>query len=353
MDFTKEIAEFLVENSITFSEIAFICDSDAGLQHSINGFYIKEKGLTIIPVPLSLFVEKTDWRLHDMRHRDITHLNIAHSNIVHLTDSEVISSTTKRDSQNKLLYIYEDRWRTDKSHVQWKILGSVGLAKSVFARKCKVLSNFANGAENRISKDKVEEFLSKHHSYGFVKNPYCVALSYNGSIVAAATFSAPKRFIMRADRERDHLKSRCAPDGENISESDEEQMVTYSYEWTRYASLPEIRVSGGMGKVLEHFIKFCLKEHESEVHTAVQIMSYSDIESGDGSAYKKLGFKEVSIKAPISYFVDKVNFKRLSVREYSLLRDRSGFDNFKYIEIKNLGSKKFVKEYIDKKRQIF
>ncbi len=305
MDLKKEIGEFLSESRISFSE-------------SLDGFEITGKNLIIIPVPLSSFAEDTeDGECARM---------------------QVFSANSR---EIKRLYIYEDRWRSDRWHMEWKILGSVGQAKSVFARKCRVLSNFASGAENRISKEKVEDFLARHHSYGYVKSPYCIALSYNGSIVAAATFSRPKIFEKAPAQD---TACKDAPGGNSETSKAGKRQITISYEWTRYASLPDIRVCGGMGKVLGYFAEFCLTEHQAEAGTTLQIMSYSDNETGDGTAYRKLGFSETGTKAPIRYRVDKRSFKRLSANEFARLKESQG-RGADYFEIHNLGSRKFVKEY--------
>lgn len=60
-----------------------------------------------------------------------------------------------------------------------------------------------------------------------------------------------------------------------------------SYEWVRYASLPEVRVIGGMGKVLQEFI--------DEVNPD-DIMSYAPAEHYDGEVYQTLGFSKVGVK---------------------------------------------------------
>ena len=57
-----------------------------------------------------------------------------------------------------------------------------------------------------------------------------------------------------------------------------------SYEWVRYASLPELRVIGGMGKLLNAFIDDVGPD---------DIMSYADAAQQDGGeAYRRLGFVE-------------------------------------------------------------
>lgn len=254
------------------------------------------------------------------------------------------------------IFVYEDRWNSARENTKWKILGNLGKAKSIFARKCTVLSNFAKGAENRVSREKVGEFLEKYHNYGYVKSPYCIALSCNGSIVAAATFSEPKRFVNSG-------------------------ATVLSYEWTRYASLPEIRVAGGMGKILKYFIGHCRAtldsagkegapssesekyysatgnlnpddtggaarrdpgEIENRERYTIEIMSYSDNESGDGGVYRKLCFREAEGKTPIRYYVDKRDWRRLSARQVSALIKNGEFRGENFFPISNMGSRKFI-----------
>lgn len=53
-----------------------------------------------------------------------------------------------------------------------------------------------------------------------------------------------------------------------------------SYEWVRAASLPDVRVAGGMGKILQAFIDEVFPD---------DIMSYAPA-GADGGVYEKLGF---------------------------------------------------------------
>jgi hypothetical protein len=101
-----------------------------------------------------------------------------------------------------------------------------------------------------------------------------------GKLIAVATFSNARRWIK---------------DGKEIR----------SYEWTRYASLPDLRVSGGMGKLLKAFIK----EVEPD-----DIMSYADLEWSEGDVYKTLGFREELPKDPVSFGIDPVTWERRAIR---------------------------------------
>ena len=130
----------------------------------------------------------------------------------------------------------------------------------VFARNCSV---------RRIDKSASDSFLNAYHRLGATGGRYRYGLFVErstgaaeasltaGSLVAVAVFSNARRWVK---------------DGRRVS----------SYEWIRYASLPGIRVVGGMGKLLQAFI--------DEVRPD-DVMSYADTEYPDGGeAYARLGF---------------------------------------------------------------
>ena len=81
--------------------------------------------------------------------------------------------------------------------------------------------------------------------------------------------------------------------------------VIRSYEWTRYASLPDVRLSGGMGKLLKAFIQ--------EVRPD-DIMTYADLEWSQGKVYKRLGFVLEGVKEPVTFVIDKDSWTRLPIR---------------------------------------
>lgn len=133
---------------------------------------------------------------------------------------------------------------------------------NIFARNCQV---------RRIDKPTAATFLNSHHRLGDTSCRYRYGLftkrttgagetaTEEGTLVAVATFSNARRW-QKGDR------------------------TVSSYEWIRYASIEGLRVTGGMGKLLQAFI--------DEVHPD-NIMSYADAGWPDGGAvYEKLGFVE-------------------------------------------------------------
>ncbi len=139
-----------------------------------------------------------------------------------------------------------------------RILAHHNVFVSVFARNCEV---------RKIGKEAAADFMDKYHDLGDTKCRYRYGLFVvrkghssvpPGTMVAAATFSAARKWT-KAGR------------------------TVKSYEWVRYASLPDVRIAGGMGKILKTFVE--------EVHPD-DVMSYADSAWSDGDVYLKLGFAE-------------------------------------------------------------
>lgn len=221
--------------------------------------------------------------------------------LVHLGDSGVAHGTELIGY--KVIIIYEDLWFSKGEIVRGRLLASFGRKASIFARNCKV---------KKIDKSSAGAFLDANHLLGKVNAKFFYALTDKNEItVAVAAFSAPRP--MKRGEE-----------------------VLNSYEWVRYASLSGMRIAGGMGKLLEHFIR---------THSPQEIMSYADKEWSDGDAYKKLGFELVSESEPIDFIVDTRDFRRYSLkklrRENESLNPEFEKNNFKVLRTR--GNFKFLK----------
>ena len=225
------------------------------------------------------------------------------------------------------VYLYEDRWWGAKEMVQERILARLERFTSVFARKCKVLS----GRGNAAMPDLVNDFLRKHHTYSTAKCRYRYALEYEGQIVAVATFSEGRPMVRKIDEPLVNV-----PKDE---QEDASILIFDSYEWIRYASLPGVRVVGGMGRLLKAFIE----ERYSRIEpgTPLEVMTYSDTEWGNGDVYLKLGFKYAGSRPPVQYFVNRHNYARLSERLYEKELQNGALPSDFYTT-SNLGSRKFL-----------
>jgi len=159
----------------------------------------------------------------------------------------------------------------------------------IFARNCEV---------RHIDKQTAAQFLDRCHKYGDAscRHRYGLFVSrYSGS-ENKDTFEGEHKYPIGA----------LVAVGEfsNARKWQKGEKEIRSYEWTRYASLPETRVLGGMGRILEYFIKEVKPD---------DIMSYSPKEHYDGETYLKLGFTLEGEKS----FGEKTSLKyRLKLTDY-------------------------------------
>ena len=175
------------------------------------------------------------------------------------------------------LIIPEDRWRRQPEMMKARLLAHLEIFTPIYARNCEI---------RRIDKPTAAEFLDRTHAYGDAtcKYRYGMVLKRStghiaregrcdipaGTLIAVGTFSNARKWIKNGKEIR-------------------------SYEWTRFASLPGLRISGGMGKILNAFIE--------EVQPD-DIMSYADLEWSEGTVYEQLGFTLEGKKDPVLFGID-------------------------------------------------
>lgn len=192
------------------------------------------------------------------------------------------------------LILTEDRWSSQGEMTRSRLLAHLEIFTQIYARNCEV---------RRIDKSTAQNFLEANHSYGDAACKYryglylrrhtghnalrlsesndnpdgqAIAALQPGTLIAVATFSNARKWI-KGDK------------------------TIRSYEWTRYASLPGVRLSGGMGKVLKTFIK--------EVQPD-DIMTYADLEWSEGKVYEQLGFTLEGVKDPVTFLIGSDCWRR-------------------------------------------
>ena len=175
------------------------------------------------------------------------------------------------------LIIPEDRWHRQPEMMKARLLAHLEIFTPIYARNCDI---------RRIDKPTAAEFLNRTHSYGNAACKYRYGMFLKRStghiakegrcdipaetLIAVGTFSNARKWIKNGKEIR-------------------------SYEWTRFASLPGLRISGGMGRILKAFIE--------EVQPD-DIMSYADLERSEGTVYEQLGFTLEGQKDPVLFGVD-------------------------------------------------
>ena len=258
MELHKEISDFLLEKGIAH-------DTVTSYGHSVVVAHIcKERSIHIIPAPISA-------ETPEAAERESACLSSCIDNI--------ISTTGERP-----LIISEDRWRHQGEMTKARLLAHLEIFTQIYARNCEV---------RKIDKKTAAEFLEANHSYGDAscRHRYGLYLKRHtghnagsvsiepGCLVAVATFSNGRKWIKGNKTIR-------------------------SYEWTRYASLPGVRLSGGMGRLLKAFI--------AEVKPD-DIMTYADLEWSEGKVYEALGFTLEGHKSPVFFAVNTNTWNRLPI----------------------------------------
>ena len=263
------------------------------------------------------------------------------------------------------LIITEDRWRSQRQMMEARLLAHLELFSQAYARNCEV---------RRIEKAEAQEFLNRNHSYGYATCKYRYGLflkRHTGHIAAEMGFPIGSGMT---DGKQEMTDGKAeVPDGKagtssssvilnevkNLSEGTLIAVATFSnarrwvkegkeirsYEWTRYASLPDLRVSGGMGKMLKAFTK--------EVQPD-DIMSYADLEWSEGEVYERLGFEAEARKEPVTFTIDPQTWERTAIRRSPVKPGITEGDNvipdlIGDLFFRNFGSRKFRLKLTDYK----
>ncbi len=285
-NFLDEIDSFLISIGADYLKFAdFTPKSKLPLNGVVN-FYFPKQFINIYAVPLNFFKNSEN--------------------------NDLLKFFRVESDSGKSIFVYEDCWWRIGKVVRDRIIANISCQKMVFARNCEV---------RPIDSSLSSRFLEKYHSYGSTIAKYkyglfrCrttgereIAMTQTNSLIAVATFSEGRDF------ERDGV-------------------IIRSYEWVRYASVSDCRVIGGMGKVLNTFIRDCSPD---------EIMSYADIEWSDGSVYRKLGFEFSQIKPPLTFFVDSKTMERISSIKFGRDNQYKGLKIEDSITISNLGSVKYI-----------
>ncbi|MFA6677064.1 MAG: hypothetical protein WCS34_05685 [Bacteroidales bacterium] len=199
----------------------------------------------------------------------------------------------RRSSTYETIFLYEDVWLRDSLMFEKRMAAHLGKARNIYARNCEI---------REITNELASTFLSKNHSYGWAKAKYCYGL-----------FRYRKTGVGEIDKIGDDISPNglvaVASFSQGLKMKHEDSRM--SYEWVRYASLPDVRVLGGMGKMLKHFIKNV---------EADEVMSFSDDEWSSGDVYSKLGFKIESRRKAVEFIIDMKTFHRISVQK--ILHDK-------------------------------
>ena len=247
MTLSDEISVFLCEHGIRH-ETVDIEDRHVVIAHTGS------KSVHIIPV-------------------EISSEDIGNAELESLKTGRCIDHIQSATGQRPMI-ITEDRWRSQGQMTGSRLLAHLEIFTQVYARNCEI---------RKIDKQTAAEFLNRNHSYGDAACRYRYGLylkrhtghnaesrKHINELIAVATFSNARKWV-KSDK------------------------TIRSYEWTRYASLPDLRISGGMGRLMKAFIADVGPD---------DIMSYADLEWSEGNVYEALGFSLEGRKSPVAFSID-------------------------------------------------
>ena len=169
----------------------------------------------------------------------------------------------------------------------------LGLNKTIFARKTEV---------KKIPKDVAEEFLNAYHIMGATGSAFNYGLFSGEELMAVAAFSK--------GRKMDRLPS-----------------YKRSFELIRFCTKSGITVSGGLSKLIKHFIR------EKDPG---DIMTYVDKQFADGNSFIKMGFQKMGETEPVNFLVDR------KTRVRKPISGPENYDEKKYYLARNNGNIKLV-----------
>ncbi len=190
---------------------------------------------------------------------------------------EIAARLSELRSKTQVMVIAEDLWHRQRKMMSERVLAHCGVFTSVIARNCVV---------KKIDRAAANAFFDENHSYGKATYRYCYGLFTHhpadrsglpkGTLIAVSAFSNARRW-------------------------EKDGKIVRSYEWVRQAGLPNLRISGGVSKLLKAFI--------DEVQPD-DIMSYADLEWSDGAVYSQLGFALEASREPVLFSVDVDTWRR-------------------------------------------
>ncbi len=195
------------------------------------------------------------------------------------------------NAKKKSLHIFEDLWRTRTEIYKNKIQSILGSNQTIAARACQIVKLDKINADAFFNKNHLHQSTTAGHKYGLI---------YKNKLVAAISFS----------------KSRVMTDG---------QIYYRSYELIRFSNQLGYTVTGGLNKLLKHFI-----EEKNVQH----LMTYIDLNWGDGKAFLDFGFKENGQLLEIESYVDPSTHQRS--------KENNLASNQQLLKVPHLGSKKLI-----------
>lgn len=226
----------------------------------------------------------------------------------HQTDPFLFSkmSDAALNKKIKLIHLWYDVWASDNYLVEKRLLAQVGVSAKIFARNTSVVS---------ISKQQATQFFNANHLQKQANAAFYFGLMYKNELVAAASFSKPRKMTY-------------------------EKLPYHSYELVRFASKAGTIITGGLSKLIKHFVSEKNVQH---------LMTYADRDWSTGSSYLKLGFRFEGNLPPQTFEINRVGLYRKYINNQQVI-PLNGNEKINapwksghtILKVSNAGSAKFI-----------
>jgi hypothetical protein len=166
------------------------------------------------------------------------------------------------------VFVWEDIWVTETEKVKNRIDFIFGIYKTIYARKTTV---------KKVNKPEADSFLINNHLNINTKSATKIGLYYNNELVALATFDKGLKMTFT-----------------------EKPFVSYNL--IRFCNKMGTQVIGGLSKLTHYFVDY---------KKAVHIVTYVDLDWGNGLGFEKIGFKTLEKTPDFNLYIHKKDFNRV------------------------------------------
>lgn len=160
------------------------------------------------------------------------------------------------------IFISESDWYSSTEKIKNLLRAKIEKLETIGARKCVC---------KLVAKKEAKEFLDSYHLQNSTNNKIALGLYYGEQLIQVATFGKPR--------------------------------FNKNYEWEllRFCSKPDIRILGGLSKLLNYF---------KSLYNPTNLITYCDRDISNGYGYIKAGFREIGTTAP-NFFYTK-NYRKVN-----------------------------------------
>lgn len=222
-------------------------------------------------------------------------LHVVWVGYVHVRHFDLLK--TIPDKYVNCVVIWEDQWITKQNIILSRIKHMTIKSERIGARKTKLVG---------LNIETTQLFLNQNHMIGSTNARYRFGLEYNDTLLAVCTFGNKRNLTYNFP-------------------------TVASFMLERFCTSIGTAVIGGLSKFMHHFTALKSAEH---------IMTYVDLDLGDGYSFQKIGFKKVDLSYP-AFWLNAKTHQRIYEKE--VIKHNLNLDN-DWVKCSGSGTLKLIYE---------